>query len=131
MFEVDQRQPDQSEPSESQEVQKASESVAPESLDTTSDEALDGGLAGVVGIGASAGGLESLERFFSQVPRNTGLAFVVVQHLSPDFKSLIDELLARRTDIPICQAEHEAAVQPDTIYLLPPRKQMIIRGGRL
>ena len=51
----------------------------------------------IVGIGASAGGLESLERFFTHLPADTGMAFVVLQHLSPDFKSLMDELLARRT----------------------------------
>ncbi|HEU4537030.1 MAG TPA: chemotaxis protein CheB, partial [Polyangiaceae bacterium] len=55
----------------------------------------------VVGIGASAGGLEALERFFANVPLDTGMAFVVVQHLSPDFRSLMDELLARRTSLPI------------------------------
>ena len=55
----------------------------------------------VVGIGASAGGLEALERFFDNLPRDTGMAFVVVQHLSPDFKSLMDELLARHTELPI------------------------------
>ena len=53
----------------------------------------------VVGIGASAGGLEALERFFDPLPKNTGMAFVVVQHLSPDFKSLMDELLARHTEL--------------------------------
>ena len=51
----------------------------------------------VVGIGASAGGLDALEKFFDNVPRESGMAFVVVQHLSPDFRSLMDELLARRT----------------------------------
>ncbi len=85
----------------------------------------------IVGIGASAGGLESLERLFSHMPRNTGAAFVVIQHLSPDFKSLIDELLARRTRIPILQATDGARVEPDTVYLLPPRKEMIVKGGRL
>jgi two-component system CheB/CheR fusion protein len=54
----------------------------------------------VVGIGASAGGLEALERFFDNVPKDSGMAFVVVQHLSPDFKSLMDEILGRRTPLP-------------------------------
>jgi two-component system CheB/CheR fusion protein len=85
----------------------------------------------VVGIGASAGGLESLERLFARLPTNTGMAFVVLQHLSPDFKSLMDELLARRTSLPIRHAEHEVQVEPDTIYLLPPMKEMIIRDRRL
>src|SRR5262245_13239937 len=53
----------------------------------------------VVGVGASAGGLDALEQFFQAMPEDTGMAFVVIQHLSPDFKSVMDELLARRTKI--------------------------------
>ena len=74
----------------------------------------------IVAIGASAGGLESLERLFAYLPPTTGMAFVVLQHLSPDFKSLMDELLSRRTPMKIRQAAHGIAVEPDTIYLLPP-----------
>jgi two-component system CheB/CheR fusion protein len=85
----------------------------------------------VVGIGASAGGLEALERLFEATPTTTGLAFVVIQHLSPDFKSLTDDILARRTRIPIRVVEDGMPVQRDTIYLLPPKKDMIISGGRL
>lgn len=85
----------------------------------------------VVGIGASAGGLEALEQFFEQMPRNSRLSFVVVQHLSPDFKSMMDELLSRRTRIPIVRVEDGIEVQPDAIYLMPPRKEMILSGGRL
>src|SRR3954452_22111159 len=85
----------------------------------------------VVGIGASAGGLDALERFFDHLPKDTGMAFVVVQHLSPDFKSLMDELLARHTQLPIRLVENEMPVQPDHVYLIPPRKEMIISGGRL
>lgn len=85
----------------------------------------------VVGIGASAGGLEALERFFSQMPTSTGMAFVVVQHLSPDFRSLMDELLARRTKLPIALVEDGMAIEPDHVYLIPPKKEMIISDGRL
>jgi two-component system CheB/CheR fusion protein len=85
----------------------------------------------VVGIGASAGGLDSLERLFTHLPTDTGMAFVVLQHLSPDFKSLMDELLSRRTSMRIRQAEHDTVVEPNTIYLLPPMKEMIIRRRRL
>jgi two-component system CheB/CheR fusion protein len=55
----------------------------------------------IAGIGASAGGLEPLEKFFGAMPPDSGLAFVVIQHLSPDFKSLMDEILARVTPMPI------------------------------
>jgi len=85
----------------------------------------------VVAIGASAGGLDSLERLFAQLPTDTGMAFVVLQHLSPDFKSLMDELLSRRTALRIRQADHDMAVEPNTVYLLPPMKEMIIRQRRL
>jgi two-component system, chemotaxis family, CheB/CheR fusion protein len=85
----------------------------------------------IAGIGASAGGLDSLERLFSHLPADTGMAFVVLQHLSPDFKSLMDELLSRRTTMRIRQAEHDMLVEPNSIYLLPPMKEMIIRQRRL
>ena len=85
----------------------------------------------VVGIGASAGGLEALERFFDNLPTNSGMAFVVVQHLSPDFKSLMDELLARHTDLPIRLVEDGMAIEADHVYLIPPKKEMIISSGRL
>ncbi len=85
----------------------------------------------VVGVGASAGGLEALESFFQHMPADAGMAFVVVQHLSPDFKSLMDELLSRRTEIAIHRVEDGMAVEPNAIYLIPPKKEMIISGGRL
>jgi len=85
----------------------------------------------VVGIGASAGGLDALERFFDHLPKDTGMAFVVIQHLSPDFKSLMDELLARHTELPIHPVEDGMPVEPDSIYLIPPRKEMIVSDGRL
>jgi len=85
----------------------------------------------VVGIGASAGGLEALEQLFSEMPLKTGLPYIVVQHLSPDFKSVMDDLLARITDIPIRMIENEMLLEADTIYLMPPRKEVIYSAGRL
>jgi two-component system CheB/CheR fusion protein len=85
----------------------------------------------IVAIGASAGGLESLERLFTHLPPDTGMAFVVLQHLSPDFKSLMDELLSRRTQMRIRLAENDMAVEANTVYLLPPMKEMIIRQRHL
>ena len=85
----------------------------------------------IVGVGASAGGLEALEQFFEKMPLRTGLAFVVVQHLSPDFKSLTAELLGRRTNLPIHQVVDGVTVERDAIYLMPPKKEMIIANGRL
>jgi two-component system CheB/CheR fusion protein len=85
----------------------------------------------VVGVGASAGGLEALEHFFEQVPLDSGMAFVVVQHLSPDFKSLMDEILSRRTKLPVHLVEDGVRVEPNCVYLIPAKKEMIISQGRL
>lgn len=85
----------------------------------------------VVGIGASAGGLEALERFFHGVPAKSAMAFVVVQHLSPDFKSFMGELLSRHTPLRIVRVEDNMAVEPNCIYLIPPKKNMLLQGGRL
>ncbi len=85
----------------------------------------------VVGIGASAGGLDAIERFFDNLPPDTGMAFVLVQHLSPDFKSLMDELLARHTALPIRLVEDGMPVEADHVYLIPPKAEMIISDGRL
>lgn len=85
----------------------------------------------VVGIGASAGGLEALGKFFADTPVQSGLAFVVVQHLSPDYKSFMVELLSKRTEIPVLRAEDGLEVKPDHIYLIPPKKNLKIFQGRL
>lgn len=80
----------------------------------------------IVGIGASAGGLEALEALFKHMPTTTGAAFVVVQHLSPDFPSFMDELLARQTTMTIVVVQDGMRPAPDHIYLLPPAKEMEI-----
>lgn len=85
----------------------------------------------VVGIGASAGGLEAIEKFFDHVPEDSGLTFVVVQHLSPDFKSLMDELLARHTRLPIYRVESGMPIKPNAIYLIPRKKNMVLSFGKL
>ncbi|MET0553571.1 MAG: chemotaxis protein CheB, partial [Vicinamibacteria bacterium] len=85
----------------------------------------------VVGMGASAGGLDPLVAFFDHLPRETGMAFVIVQHLSPDFKSVMDELLRRHTSLPIHLVEDGMPVEADHVYLIPAKKEMIVSGGRL
>jgi two-component system CheB/CheR fusion protein len=85
----------------------------------------------VVGIGASAGGLEALQEFFGSLASDTGAAYVVVQHLSPDYKSMMSELLKKHTDMPIFEVSDSIAVEPDAIYLVPPRKNMLITEGKL
>ena len=75
----------------------------------------------IIGIGASAGGLEALQQFFSYMPANSGLSFAVVQHLSPDYKSLMADILGKHTEMTVCQAENKMPVVPDTVYLIPPK----------
>jgi len=85
----------------------------------------------VVGIGASAGGLESLERFFDALDPDPGMAYVVLQHLSPNHRSLMDQLLQRHTPLPVVLAETGMLVERNAIYLLPPGKVMTMDGMRL
>ena len=85
----------------------------------------------IVGIGASAGGLEALDLVFRNMPICTGMVFVVVQHLSPDFKSHMDQLLGRVTDMEVQVVDDGIEVVPNTIYLIPPRKGMVISDGKL
>ncbi|ACY17130.1 chemotaxis protein CheB [Haliangium ochraceum] len=82
----------------------------------------------VVGIGASAGGLEPLQQFFEHLPAKSGMAFVVVQHLSPNYKSFMAELLAKQTVLPIESTKDGAPLLPDHVYLLPPNKSMQVKN---
>ena len=85
----------------------------------------------VVGIGASAGGLAALEQFFERMPVDSGLAFVIIQHLSPDFKSRMPELLGRHTSMPIQQVADNLALRPNNIYLNISMAQMAVKQGKL
>lgn len=84
-----------------------------------------------VGIGASAGGLEALESFFKNMPEDSGMAFIVIQHLSPDYKSMMVELLSKYTKMNVLRADEGMQVEPNTIYLIPPRKNLRIFHGKL
>lgn len=85
----------------------------------------------VVGIGASAGGLEALETFFRNVPEHSGLAYVVVQHLDPTHKGLLAELLQHVTTMPVTQVTERIRVKADAVYVIPPNKDMTIGHGAL
>jgi len=85
----------------------------------------------VVGIGASAGGLEALEHFLSRVPKNSGMAFVIVQHLDPTRRGIMPELLQRATDMKVVQVKDRTLVQPNCVYVIPPNKDMSILHGVL
>lgn len=85
----------------------------------------------VIGIGASAGGLEALSHLFEGMPADTGAAFVVVQHLAPTKESAMPELLGRHTRMPVFQVSDDMEIQPNTVYVIPPEKNMSVRNGRL
>ena len=85
----------------------------------------------IVGIGASAGGLEALTTFFSHMPSDTNMAFVIIQHLSPDHKSLMDTLLARHTDMDISQVKDGISVEANKIYLIPPKHFLTLFKNKL
>jgi len=85
----------------------------------------------IVGIGASAGGLEALELFLANVPAGSGMAFVIVQHLDPTHKGMLPELLQRRTGMQVFQVKDRTRVKPDSVYVIPPNKDMSILHGVL
>jgi len=85
----------------------------------------------VVGIGASAGGLEAFRQLFTVMPSDTGIAFVLIQHLAPDHDSMMAELLGRYTTMPVVEVEDRMHIQPNHVYLIPPNKYLAIHQGEL
>ena len=85
----------------------------------------------IVGIGASAGGLEAFTQLLGLLPDDTGMAFVLIQHLDPTRASLLAEALGRATKMPVLQAEAGAPVQPDHVYVIPPDADVGIEEGKL
>ena len=85
----------------------------------------------VVGIGASAGGLEAILAFFERAPADTGAAFVVVHHLAPHHESMLAELIQKRTTMPVKQVHDQPLAEANHIYVIPPNKMMGIFGRRL
>lgn len=85
----------------------------------------------IVGIGCSAGGLEALEVLLSHTPANSGMAFVVVQHLDPDHTSNLPALLQRATPMPVLEVTRTTTLQPDHVYVIPPNKDLSVLHGAL
>ncbi|MFT7312965.1 MAG: two-component system CheB/CheR fusion protein [Paraglaciecola sp.] len=85
----------------------------------------------IIGIGASAGGLEALELFFKNVPKECGMAFVVVMHLDPSHNSLLPELLQRQTKMDVVKIGDHQYVEKNKIYVIPPGKNLLIANRRL
>ena len=123
-------------PSDGQ-LPNASISTPSDNLDSTPVEAVDlpSAQAGfpIVGIGASAGGLSAFEAFFSGMPADVdpGMAFVLVQHLAPDHKSILTDLIQRYTRMQVSEVTDGMAVQPNCAYIIPPNRDMAFLNGTL
>ncbi|MGQ0538384.1 MAG: chemotaxis protein CheB, partial [Gemmatimonadaceae bacterium] len=85
----------------------------------------------IVGIGASAGGLEAFSQLIGVMPADTGMAFVLVQHLDPTHASMLSEIVSKKTAIPVTEARDRMPVEPDHIYVISPGSNMSLRGGVL
>lgn len=98
-----------------------------------SGEDVDKGQASfpVVGVGASAGGLVALQEMFAALPTDTGMGFVIIQHLDPSHESSLAEILSRSTEMPVSQVEAEPAIAPNHVYVIPPGRDMVLNDGRL
>jgi signal transduction histidine kinase len=116
-----------------------SEQSSKQSQSKASDIAAPGGkqqdnqneLFPVVGIGASAGGLEAFIQLLSHLPTDTGMAFVIVQHMSPNQESLLSVILSRSTQMPVSEVQTDMAVAPNHVYVIPPNVSMTIAQGVL
>ncbi|BAY41111.1 two-component hybrid sensor and regulator [Nostoc sp. NIES-2111] len=85
----------------------------------------------IVGMGASAGGLEAFTKLLSHLPTDTGMGFVLIQHLSPHQKSLLTEILSRTTQMPVTESQDGMVVEPNHVYIIPPNVRMSIAQGML
>ena len=85
----------------------------------------------VVGMGASAGGLESFKKFFGVMPADSGLAFVLIQHLDPTHESMMVELLSKHTGMQVSQVVKETPIRPNHVYIAPAGKYLAVRNGVL
>ena len=85
----------------------------------------------VVGIGASAGGLDAFKKFIKAIPPGSGMAYILVQHLHPDHISALPEILQRETSIPVIEVSDNIEVAPDTVYIIPVNKMLVAKDGIL
>lgn len=85
----------------------------------------------IVGIGASAGGLDPCIQILNHLPADTGMGFVIIQHLAPDQKSMLSEILSRATEMPVIQVKDNTIVEPNHVYVIPPNAKMLIAQGVL
>ncbi len=102
-----------------------------ESVDTTVSKTASEAPFYIVGIGASAGGLEALEQFFESMSDDSGMAFVIVQHLDPKRKSMMAELISKHTSMNVQQSEDGMEVRPNNVYTIPPNRNIKLERGKL
>ena len=93
------------------------------------DAAVVKGSFPIVAIGASAGGLEAYKEFFLALPPVMGMAFVLIQHLDPSHESMLTEIIAKTTTMPVDEVKSGVAVRPDRVYVIPPNALMALAGG--
>jgi chemotaxis response regulator CheB len=80
----------------------------------------------IVALGASAGGLEALQQFLAEIPARPGMAFIINQHLDPNHPSQLAGLLQKHSLVPVIEAEDNSQIKPDTVYVIPPHKNMVV-----
>src|SRR4028118_1292258 len=85
----------------------------------------------LVAIGASAGGLEAIHELFDNMPPDTNFSFVIIQHLSPDYKSLMAELLSKHTQMKVTEVEDGMLLMPNCVYVIPNKKHITLKARRL
>ena len=108
-----------------------SEQTFGQSNDEVKSPPLEDNLFPIVGIAASAGGLEAFIELLTYLPIDTGMAFVLIQHLAPDHKSLLTEILAKKTKMPVNEVVDGVMVEPNHVYIIAPNTKMILAQGML
>jgi two-component system CheB/CheR fusion protein len=104
--------------------------IAPAAIDLDHEAKTDAPFP-VVGIAASAGGLEAFIQLLKPLPADTGMAFVLIQHLAPDRHSLLSEILGRSTEMPVKEAQEGMAVEPNRVYIIAPNAKLLLVEGLL
>jgi len=105
-------------------------SIAPATIDIEQSAKTDAPFP-IVGIAASAGGLEAFTELLTHLPVDTGMAFVLIQHLAPNHKSLLTEILTKQTQMPVSEVQDGVAVEPNQVYIIPPNTKMVLSKGVL
>src|SRR5215813_5668234 len=85
----------------------------------------------IAGLGASAGGIQAFQQFFQQVPAKSGIAYVVILHMSPDHDSHLAQVLQTTTKMPVTQVNERVKVQPDNVYVVPPNQHLTMQDGHI